>query len=126
MVVPVVANVVALAGLLYFLASGQPSMVGPADWTPTMIWILAGSSTLSIALQALFLVIPLRRMGFRYRPVWGFRGVGLGSAGKVAVFVAEGTGVLVSNRKFARAVDVPTRQTASTLMVTSWPGEPGA
>ena len=26
---PVVANVVALAGLLYFLASGQPSMVGP-------------------------------------------------------------------------------------------------
>jgi len=52
--------------------------------------------------------------------VAGLVGVGKG----VAVFVAEGTGVLVSNRKFARAVDVPTRQTASTLMVTSWPGEP--
>ena len=108
---PVVANVVALAGLLYFLASGQPSMVGPADWTPTMIWILAGSSTLSIALQALFLVIPLRRMGFRYRPVWGFRGVGLGSAGKVAawtfaaVIVAQ-LGFVITSQVLTRASDL--------------------
>lgn len=108
---PVVANIVALGGLVYFLKSGQPSMAGPEDWTPTMIWILAGSSTLSIAMQALFLIIPLRRMGFTYRPVWGFRGVGLGSAGKVAgwtfaaVVVAQ-LGFVITSKVLNRASDL--------------------
>jgi putative peptidoglycan lipid II flippase len=31
-------------------------------------------------------IIPLRRMGFRYRPRFGFRGVGLGGAGRVATW----------------------------------------
>ena len=36
-----------------------------------MIGILAGTATLSIAVQAAALIAPLRRMGFRYRPAVG-------------------------------------------------------
>ena len=41
-----------------------------------MIAVLAGTPTLGVALQALVLLIPLRRIGFRYRPAWGLRGAG--------------------------------------------------
>lgn len=81
---PAVANLVAVAGLVWFKQAGLPSGAEPADWTPQMIAILAGTATLSIAVQAFSLVIPLRRIGFRYRPVWGVRGHGLGSVGAVA------------------------------------------
>ena len=75
---PALANIVAIAGLVWFQRAGFPTSAAPADWTPEMIAILAGSATLSIVVQALSLVIPLRRIGFRYRPVWGIRGHGLG------------------------------------------------
>jgi putative peptidoglycan lipid II flippase len=81
---PALANVVAVAGLVWFTQAGYPSGAAPADWTPGMIGILAGTATLSIAIQALALVIPLRRIGFRYRPVWGVRGHGLGEVSQVA------------------------------------------
>ena len=90
---PVLANLVAIAGLAAFRLLGYPLAAPPADWTPAMIWLLAGSATVSIAVQALFLVIPLRRMGFRYRPRWGFRGVGLRSASTVAMWTFAAVGV---------------------------------
>ena len=46
--------------------------------------VLAGSATLSIVVQAVSLLFPLRRIGFRYRPVWGIRGHGLGEVSTVA------------------------------------------
>ncbi len=81
---PALANVVAVIGLVWFQRAGLPSGAAPADWTPEMIAILAGTATLSIAVQAFSLVIPLRRIGFRYRPVWGVRGHGLGEVSHVA------------------------------------------
>ena len=81
---PALANVVAVIGLVWFQRAGLPSGAAPADWTPEMVAILAGTATLSIAVQALALVIPLRRIGFRYRPVWGVRGHGLGEVSRVA------------------------------------------
>lgn len=81
---PALANVVAIGGLVWFRAEGLPLQASAAAWTPRMIGIVAGTTTLSIAIQALALVIPLRRMGFRYRPVWGFRGHGLGELSSVA------------------------------------------
>ncbi len=83
---PVLANLVAIGGLVLFRALGYPAAAAPAAWTPGMVWVLAGSATLSIAIQAVFLVVPLRRMGFRYRPRFGFRGVGLRSASRVAMW----------------------------------------
>jgi putative peptidoglycan lipid II flippase len=90
---PAVNNVVAIAGLAVMLlwigpyrplghASPNPHL--PDTWTSGQIAVLAGSATLGVVLQALVLLVPLRRMGFRYRPRFGWRGVGLGTAGRVA------------------------------------------
>lgn len=81
---PLVANVVAVGGLLWFRSEGLPLRADPGAWTPRMIGILAGTATLSIALQAAALVVPLRRMGFRYRPRWGLRGHGFEGVSDVA------------------------------------------
>ncbi|HEX7462645.1 MAG TPA: lipid II flippase MurJ, partial [Dermatophilaceae bacterium] len=82
---PAVANLVAIAGLSYFLLN-YPHRAQVAGWTSPMIWVLAGSATAGVAAQALVLVVPLWRSGFRYRPRWGFRGVGLGTASTVALW----------------------------------------
>jgi len=83
----------------------------PADWTPEMIAILAGSATLSIVVQALSLLVPLRRIGFRYRPVWGIRGHGLGEVSTVAKWtfgsiVVSSLGYLVTSQVLTRATDL--------------------
>ena len=82
---PVAANIVAIAGMAYFLIS-YPSEAEAADWTSSMIWVLAGSATAGVVAQALVLVLPLWRSGFRFTPRWGFRGVGLGTASTVALW----------------------------------------
>ena len=81
---PALANIVAVIGLVWFKQAGYETGAAPADWTPEMIAILAGSATLSIVIQAVSLMVPLRRIGFRYRPVWGLRGHGLGEVSNVA------------------------------------------
>ncbi|GAA2721051.1 murein biosynthesis integral membrane protein MurJ [Cellulomonas aerilata] len=86
---PVVNNVVAIAGLAVFLGLFGPfhADLAPADpawWTPGRIALLGGTATLGVLAQAAVLVLPLRRIGFRYRPRWGLRGSGLRSAGRVA------------------------------------------
>lgn len=82
---PVLANIVAIAGMAYFLAS-YPHQPAPASWTSSMVWVLAGSATAGVAAQALVLILPLWRSGFRYSPRWGFRGVGLRTASTVALW----------------------------------------
>ncbi|HEX7463272.1 MAG TPA: lipid II flippase MurJ, partial [Dermatophilaceae bacterium] len=69
----------------YFLLN-YPHRAQVAGWTSPMIWVLAGSATAGVAAQALVLVVPLWRSGFRFRPRWGFRGVGLGTASTVALW----------------------------------------
>lgn len=80
---PVANNVIAIAGQIWFL-----TMWGAQDrveaWTSEMIWVLAGSATLGIIVQALILIPPLYRTGFRYRPRWGLRGHGFGALGRYA------------------------------------------
>ncbi|MGR2752344.1 murein biosynthesis integral membrane protein MurJ [Agromyces arachidis] len=87
--VPVLNNLVALAGLVAFglLFGFDPDGTRDAsDWTPGMIALLAGSATLGIAAQALVLFWFWRRIGLRYRPDFRWRGVGLGSAGRMAAW----------------------------------------
>ncbi|MDN5716111.1 MAG: murein biosynthesis integral membrane protein MurJ [Janibacter sp.] len=83
---PALANIIAIAGLAWFLLTGAPLSAPVSEWTPMMITVLAGSATLSIALQALVLVPSLRATGLRFRPVWGLRGSGLGSASRMAMW----------------------------------------
>lgn len=80
---PALANVVGIVGLLAFMAM-FPRNAPVTSWTTSMVWWFAGSATLGIAAQAVFLLIPLRRRGFRFTPRWGLRGVGLGAASRLA------------------------------------------
>ncbi len=80
---PALANVVAIVGLLAFMALFD-GHAEPEQWTPAMVWWFAGTATLSIVAQALLLVVALWRNGFRYRPRFGVRGVGLGATSRVA------------------------------------------
>lgn len=99
---PFIANVVAVAGLVLFLAvfgrpddgaGGHQRPRDPSQWTGPMIWLFAGSATLSVVVQALSLVPALRRTGFRYRPRWGLRGVGLGGVSRLALWAFGGLAV---------------------------------
>ena len=111
---PALANVVQITGILLF-AWRYPTaqQVPPEGWTFPMIALLGGSATLGIVLQALVLFPAVRATGFRWRPRWGFRGVGLGTAGVMAfwafaeVGLSQG-GMLAVNNLLAWAVlDVP-------------------
>lgn len=85
--VPVLNNVVALAGLVVFgLAFGfDPDGTRTIDdWSPTMVAVLAGTATLGITAQALILFWFWKRVGLRYRPDFQWRGVGLRAAGRMA------------------------------------------
>lgn len=90
---PALCNVVWLVGLAVFLVRYPGRGEAVADWDGTMIWLLGGSLTVGVALQALVLLVPLWRSGWRYRPRFGFRGVGLGTAGRVAAWTVAGVAV---------------------------------
>ena len=81
------ANVISCLGFLVFIllfgnARNQP--VG--FWDNGKVALTAGAWTLGVAFQALVLFIPLIMSGFRYRPRWGLRGIGLRSMGSVAAW----------------------------------------
>ncbi len=89
---PALANIVAISGMAFFLVT-YPHPADVTAWTSPMVWVLAGSATAGVAAQALVLVIPLWRSGFRFRPQWGFRGVGLRTASTVALWTFAATAV---------------------------------
>lgn len=85
--VPVLNNVVAIAGLAVFafvFGSDPDGLHTAGEWSPGMIALLAGSATLGVAIQALVLFWFWRRAGLRYRPDFAWRGVGLRSTAGVA------------------------------------------
>jgi len=85
---PALNNVIAIAGLLVFLAmfGGDPAHRDAATWTPPMIALIGGSATLGIAAQAFVLFFFWKRAGLSYRPEFRWRGVGLGRTGKAAAW----------------------------------------
>ena len=102
---PVLNNLVAIAGMVVFIAAfgGDPAHVHADTWTPSMIALLAGSATLGIAVQGLGLFWFWRRAGLSYRPDFHWRGVGLGATGKAAswvfgmIVVTQLAGIVQSN-----------------------------
>jgi putative peptidoglycan lipid II flippase len=94
---PLVNNVVAIAGLAIML-----HWIGPFNratgathaalsWSDGQIALLAGTATLGVAGQAIILIIPLWRSGFRYTPRFDWRSVGLGSIGRIALWTFAAT-----------------------------------
>ncbi|MCA0438284.1 MAG: murein biosynthesis integral membrane protein MurJ [Austwickia sp.] len=89
---PALCNVVWLIGLAAFLIAYPGQGRAVEDWRTPMIVLIGGSMTVGVALQALALLIPLLRSGWRYRPRFAFRGVGLGTAGRIATWTVAGIG----------------------------------
>ncbi|WP_240643973.1 murein biosynthesis integral membrane protein MurJ [Antribacter gilvus] len=86
---PVMNNIVSIIGFGIFLVafgSAPTQGLGLQGWDMPRTLLLAGTATLGIAAQALVLIIPLWRSGFRWHFRLGVRGIGLRSAGTVAAW----------------------------------------
>jgi len=82
---PIVNNVVACAVIVaYYVIFG--SSYGVDGFTSSEAWLLGLGSTVAIACQAVVLLPYLRRAGFRYRPRFDFKGVGLSRTFKLGVW----------------------------------------
>ncbi|WP_369370349.1 murein biosynthesis integral membrane protein MurJ [Promicromonospora sp. Populi] len=109
---PVANNVVSVIGFgIFLLVFGTSPVLGINDlsqWDTPRTILLAGTATLGIVAQALVLLVPLLRSGFRWHFRLGLRGIGLRSAGSVALWslaavVLEQAGILYLTRVSSEA-----------------------
>ncbi|MFD6090999.1 murein biosynthesis integral membrane protein MurJ [Oerskovia sp. NPDC060338] len=117
---PVVNNVVSIVGFLAFIVIYGPYATGAVEdlgtWDGAKIALLAGTATLGVASQALILILPLWRSGFRWHFRLGLHGIGLRSAGQVAIWtfgavILEQIGVLFTTQFASSAPAAALRQT---------------
>ncbi|AIZ15365.1 murein biosynthesis integral membrane protein MurJ [Bifidobacterium catenulatum] len=81
------ANIISCIGFGTFIALFGRATEHPLDfWTADKIALTAGTWTLGVVFQALVLFIPLTKIGLKYRPQFGLRGIGLRSMGPVAAW----------------------------------------
>lgn len=121
---PVLNNVIAILGLVLFglLFGTDPEGARPiSEWTPTMVAVLGGMTTLGVVAQATVLLFFLPKAGFRYRPDFHFRGTGLGKIGQlaswslamlVAVQITGWVETLAANLAFGQAASLAALQNA--------------
>ena len=86
---PVLNNVIAIAFILvYIITFGAYSADEnqAAEWTTTQTVVLAGGHTLGVIAQAALLLWPLSKLDIRLRPTFGFRGLGMGQTGRIALW----------------------------------------
>ena len=81
---PIVNNLVGIATGLVFIATADVDFLDSGSVSGAEAALLAGGTTLGVALQALVLLPVLRARGFAWRPRFDFRGAGLGKAGELA------------------------------------------
>jgi putative peptidoglycan lipid II flippase len=105
---PALANVVQIVGLVWFWVQWgyQPNA---ATWSTSMIVVLGASTTGGIALQALWLIWPLYRDGFRFRPRFGWRGYGFGDISRMTMWTLAAVLVNVLTSLFISWVATATR-----------------
>ncbi|GGH66643.1 murein biosynthesis integral membrane protein MurJ [Rothia aerolata] len=121
---PVINNVVAIAALILFIVlfgrqtNTTPPLHDVSTWTSAQTLVLAGSATLGVAIQALILLFPLKRLGLKLRPKFGWRGIGLGASAKLAGWTLA-TGI-ISNLAFFYLT-----KTASNIISTDGTVVPG-
>lgn len=122
---PVLNNIVAILGLVAFNVAFAPSALNVGDldwWTPDKVAVLAGTATLGVAVQALVLFFFWKRVGLRYRPDFRWRGVGLGTAGKLAgwtfgmLMVTQLAGIVETRVVITASGD----EASTTVLSTAW------
>lgn len=121
---PVLNNVIAIGGLVAFSLLFGADPTGDraiAEWTPLMIAVLGGLTTLGVVAQAGVLFLFLPKAGFPYRPDFRFRGTGLGKIGRLAswslgmLVLTQITGwieTLAANVAFGQAASLAALQNA--------------
>ncbi|HEX4727068.1 MAG TPA: murein biosynthesis integral membrane protein MurJ, partial [Jatrophihabitans sp.] len=103
---PVLNNLITIAAAVLFLLVPGPKNLTTGTITDTQILVLGVGTTLGILAQAMILIVPLKRTGFRWR--WRFR-ASPNEAGRMAEFrtltlwvlgyvLASQLGVVVINR----------------------------
>ncbi|WP_112234387.1 murein biosynthesis integral membrane protein MurJ [Kocuria sp. BT304] len=109
---PVLNNVIAIAALLMFIYQFGPFRTHPhslENWTSAQTFWLVGMATVGVAAQAFVLFWPLARLGLRIRPRFGWRGIGLSTAGRLGGWTLA-TGVIANLAFMAlyRTAAIPT------------------
>ncbi|GEL16180.1 lipid II flippase MurJ [Pseudonocardia asaccharolytica DSM 44247 = NBRC 16224] len=105
---PVLNNVVVLAVLAAYAAVPGQISLDPVRMGDTKLLVLGLGTTLGIVVQAVVLLPSMRRIGFRYRPVWGWdprlTAAG-GLAGWVVLYVLIGQAGYIVTTRVAAAAD---------------------
>ncbi len=84
---PVLNNIVAISGLVAYIAIFGADPTGQraaAEWGADQVSLIAATATAGVAAQALILLVFWRRVGLKIRLNFGWRGVGLRPAAKAA------------------------------------------
>lgn len=84
---PVVNNIIAILGLIFFVISfGNINSFDHNldNWTQQKTFILAGTATLGVIVQAIILFFPLILSGFKFKIVLSWNGIGLRNTSKIA------------------------------------------
>ncbi|WP_254787951.1 DUF6049 family protein [Curtobacterium sp. MMLR14_010] len=120
---PLINNVIAIAGLIVFIAlfGGRVENSGVDTWTPLKIAVLAGSASLGVLAQAAFLPLFWRRAGLTFRPDFRWRGVGLKATGTAAgwlfamILVTQLAGIVQS-----RVASLGTGSAGNAVLQNAW------
>jgi murein biosynthesis integral membrane protein MurJ len=120
---PLINNVIAIAGLVVFIAmfGGQDVNSSVDGWTPLKIAVLAGSASLGVFAQAAFLPFFWRRAGLSFRPDFRWRGVGLKATGTAAgwlfamILVTQLAGIVQS-----RVASLGTGAAGNAVLQNAW------
>ena len=120
---PLLNNVIAIAGLVVFIAmfGGQDVNASVDGWTPLKIAVLAGSASLGVLAQAAFLPFFWKRAGLSFRPDFRWRGVGLKATGTAAgwlfamILVTQLAGIVQS-----RVASLGTGAAGNAVLQNAW------
>lgn len=120
---PLINNVIAIAGLVVFIAmfGGQDVNSSVDGWTPLKIAVLAGSASLGVFAQAAFLPFFWKRAGLSFRPDFRWRGVGLKATGTAAgwlfamILVTQLAGIVQS-----RVASLGTGAAGNAVLQNAW------
>ncbi len=119
---PLINNVIAVAGLVVFIALFGTDNSSVGEWTPLKIAVLAGSASLGVFAQAAFLPFFWKRAGLTFRPDFRWRGVGLKATGTAAawlfamILVTQVAGIVQSRVAWLAGTDGP----GNAVLANAW------
>ncbi|RKN14667.1 murein biosynthesis integral membrane protein MurJ [Micromonospora musae] len=84
---PILNNIVVIATAGIYIAIYGAEIVQPAEMTTGRIVLISGGTLLGVAIQAAGLLPALRKVGFRWKPRFDFRALGLRELGRLGAWM---------------------------------------